>query len=78
MAFANSAPPVALFATTNTVSSPAMVPIAVFNFPFKLFLSIALANNCAPPGGVRTTAKFPLADTDMIKFCAEVPLLASI
>ena len=30
-------------------------------------LSRALARNCAPPGGVRTTAKFPDGSTERIR-----------
>jgi len=51
MDFASSAPPFEVFATIKTVSSPAIVPIALFKTPLSALRSIALANNCAPPGG---------------------------
>ena len=44
-------------ATTRIVSSPAMVP-TTSGSPER---SIALARNCAAPGGVRSTARLPLA-----------------
>ena len=61
--FANSAPPLDFLDTTKTVSSPAIVPI-MLEIPE---LSNELARNCAPPGGVRTTAKFPDDSTEKIK-----------
>ena len=47
-------------ATTKTVSSPAMVPIAECNLPDLLALSKLPARNAAAPGGVLTTARFAL------------------
>ena len=42
-------------AMTMTVSSPAMVPMA----SCSAARSIALARNCAAPGGVRSTIRLP-------------------
>src|SRR5690606_32254500 len=57
----NSSPVTGSRTTTRIVSSPAMVPTPSGR-PDR---SRALARNCAPPGGVRSTARLPLASASV-------------
>ena len=58
---ASSAPVIGSRATTKMVSSPAIVPTTYG----RAARSIALARYWAAPGGVRSTARLPLASVDV-------------